>query len=234
MFEPFRLTSPYGLFAVMTTTRDEIIVEGSDDGVHWREYQFRYKPGDVNRRPPWNIPHQPRLDWQMWFAALGGAGQNPWFSRFLERLLEERRPLGIVVVAVVGQAELERQQVRRRKAGLFAAQPLDRAREQARADEQHKRERKLRDDERASCRAAGTVGRALGERVARAHSRGVPRRRDAANERRDEHQREDECDDGGVDFDILNYRLSSGAVTVNIATNTASGGHAASDVIANF
>ncbi len=87
-FEPFHIVSPYGLFAVMTTTRDEIIVEGSDDGVHWREYGFRYKPGDVNRRPPWNIPHQPRLDWQMWFAALEDAGRNPWFSRFLERLLE--------------------------------------------------------------------------------------------------------------------------------------------------
>ena len=88
LFEPFHLTSPYGLFAVMTTTREEIIVEGSDDGVQWREYEFRYKPGDVNRRPPWNIPHQPRLDWQMWFAALDGAEQNPWFSRFLERLLQ--------------------------------------------------------------------------------------------------------------------------------------------------
>jgi predicted DCC family thiol-disulfide oxidoreductase YuxK len=87
-FEPFHIVSPYGLFAVMTTTRDEIIVEGSDDGVHWREYQFRYKPGDVNRRPPWNIPYQPRLDWQMWFAALDDAQGEPWFSRFLERLLE--------------------------------------------------------------------------------------------------------------------------------------------------
>ena len=88
LFEPFHLTSPYGLFAVMTTTRDEIVVEGSDDGVHWREYEFCYKPGDLNRRPPWNIPHQPRLDWQMWFAALDNAGRSPWFSRFLERLLE--------------------------------------------------------------------------------------------------------------------------------------------------
>ena len=86
--EPFHIVSPYGLFAVMTTTRNEIIVEGSNDGVEWREYEFRYKPGDVMRRPPWNIPHQPRLDWQMWFAALDDAGREPWFSRFLERLLE--------------------------------------------------------------------------------------------------------------------------------------------------
>ena len=88
VFEPFHIVSPYGLFAVMTTTRNEIIVEGSNDGVQWREYEFRYKPGDVNRRPPWNIPHQPRLDWQMWFAALDDPQRLPWFSRFLERLLE--------------------------------------------------------------------------------------------------------------------------------------------------
>jgi hypothetical protein len=72
----------------MTTIRPEIIVEGSDDGVHWSEYAFKYKPGDVMRRPPWNAPHQPRLDWQMWFAALGTASDNPWVSLFLERLLE--------------------------------------------------------------------------------------------------------------------------------------------------
>jgi predicted DCC family thiol-disulfide oxidoreductase YuxK len=88
MFEPFHIVSPYGLFAVMTTTRNEISVEGSDDGVQWREYEFRYKPGDVERRPPWNVPHQPRLDWQMWFAALDDPQRSPWFSHFLERLLE--------------------------------------------------------------------------------------------------------------------------------------------------
>ena len=70
MMGPFRIANTYGLFAVMTTSRPEIVVEGSDDGVHWTEYVFTYKPGDVMRPPLWNIPHQPRLDWQMWFAAL--------------------------------------------------------------------------------------------------------------------------------------------------------------------
>jgi predicted DCC family thiol-disulfide oxidoreductase YuxK len=87
-FDPLHLTSSYGLFAVMTTTRDEIVIQGSDDGVEWRDYKFRYKPGDLMRRPPWNIPHQPRLDWQMWFAALDDPQRQPWFSRFLVRLLE--------------------------------------------------------------------------------------------------------------------------------------------------
>ncbi len=85
---PLRIVNTYGLFAVMTTTRPEIIIEGSDDGLQWREYQFNYKPGDVMRRPLWNIPHQPRLDWQMWFAALGTRSENPWVSRLLQRLLE--------------------------------------------------------------------------------------------------------------------------------------------------
>ena len=88
LVEPFHIVSAYGLFAVMTTQRDEIIIEGSRDGVEWREYEFRYKPGDVARRPRWNIPHQPRLDWQMWFAALEDPQYLPWFSRFLARLLE--------------------------------------------------------------------------------------------------------------------------------------------------
>jgi predicted DCC family thiol-disulfide oxidoreductase YuxK len=88
LIEPLRLVSPYGLFAVMTTKRDEIVIEGSDDGIEWREYEFRYKPGNPTRRPPWNIPHQPRLDWQMWFAALDDPRRLPWFQRFLRKLLE--------------------------------------------------------------------------------------------------------------------------------------------------
>jgi hypothetical protein len=88
LIEPLHLVSSYGLFAVMTTERDEIVIEGSSDGVEWREYAFRYKPGDLTRRPPWNIPHQPRLDWQMWFASLDDPRRLPWFQRFLERLLK--------------------------------------------------------------------------------------------------------------------------------------------------
>ena len=76
----------YGLFAVMTTERPEIVIEGSDDGSAWREYTFRYKPGDPRQPPRRVAPHQPRLDWQMWFAALGRP--PAWFLRLLARLLE--------------------------------------------------------------------------------------------------------------------------------------------------
>jgi hypothetical protein len=85
---PLRIVNSYGLFAVMTDVRDEIVVEGSNDGSTWQAYEFRYKPGDVLRAPPVVAPHQPRLDWQMWFAALSNYQQNPWFVNLMVRLLE--------------------------------------------------------------------------------------------------------------------------------------------------
>jgi len=85
---PLFIVNSYGLFAVMTTTRPEIVIEGSEDGQVWREYVFRYKPGPLSRPARWNIPHQPRLDWQMWFAALGSAPDNLWFVSLMRRLLE--------------------------------------------------------------------------------------------------------------------------------------------------
>jgi len=84
----FHTVNTYGLFAVMTTRRHEIIVEGSNDGRSWLPYEFRRKPGDVTRRPTFTGLHMPRLDWQMWFAALGDYRRNPWFFHFLGRLLE--------------------------------------------------------------------------------------------------------------------------------------------------
>jgi hypothetical protein len=85
---PFRSINTYGLFAVMTTSRPEIVVEGSQDGENWLAYEFKYKPGNLKTRPKFVAPHQPRLDWQMWFAALGNYRNQPWFLRFLKRLLE--------------------------------------------------------------------------------------------------------------------------------------------------
>jgi uncharacterized membrane protein YphA (DoxX/SURF4 family) len=86
--EPFRSVNGYGLFAVMTTSRPEIVVEGSNDGIAWTPYEFRYQPVDSRDRPPWVAPHQPRLDWQLWFAALGSYEAEPWFRNLCIRLLQ--------------------------------------------------------------------------------------------------------------------------------------------------
>ena len=85
---PFRSVNSYGLFAVMTKTRPEIIIEGTWDGARWFAYEFRWKPGDPAERPRWVAPHQPRLDWQMWFAALGTREGNPWLVNLMVRLLQ--------------------------------------------------------------------------------------------------------------------------------------------------
>jgi predicted DCC family thiol-disulfide oxidoreductase YuxK len=89
--EAFRIVNGYGLFRVMTKDRCEIVIEGSSDGINWAPYEFKWKPGDVKRAPGWCAPHQPRLDWQMWFAALETPDQNPWLIGLIVRLLEGSR-----------------------------------------------------------------------------------------------------------------------------------------------
>lgn len=85
----------YALFAVMTTTRDEISLEGSDDGVTWRPYVFRYQPGPLDRTPPLVFPgHMPRADWLMWFAAFGECGHAPWLLALQRELLRGNPTVG--------------------------------------------------------------------------------------------------------------------------------------------
>lgn len=84
---PLRIVNTYGAFAELVTERNEIVIEGSSVGKEWREYDFKYKPGDLTRVPRWNVPYQPRLDWQMWFAAIGNESRN-WFPNLLDRLLQ--------------------------------------------------------------------------------------------------------------------------------------------------
>ncbi|KAJ8299615.1 hypothetical protein KUTeg_023675 [Tegillarca granosa] len=92
--EPFQITNSYGLFRSMTGVggRPEVVVEGSNYlDKDWKEYEFFYKPGNVSRAPPIVAPHQPRLDWQMWFAALGNYQHNTWFVNMAYRILSGQR-----------------------------------------------------------------------------------------------------------------------------------------------
>ena len=112
---PFRLVNPYGLFAVMTTRRPEIILEGSSDGHTWTPYEFRYKPGRLGHRPAFVAPHQPRLDWQMWFAALDDPRSQPWFFSFCQGLLQNSPP----VLALLATNPFPRSPPRYLKATLY-------------------------------------------------------------------------------------------------------------------
>jgi hypothetical protein len=92
-FEPLHLVNTYGAFGSITRSRNEIVVEGTDDAVitaatRWREYEFKGKPGDPARRPPQVAPYHLRLDWLMWFAAMSTPDEHPWFASLLAKLLE--------------------------------------------------------------------------------------------------------------------------------------------------
>ena len=86
--EPFRIANQYGLFAVMTRARYEIEFQGTRDGQTWTPYPFRYKPQDPNKPPHIHAPYQPRFDWNLWFASLGGWRDYTFVVRTEERLLQ--------------------------------------------------------------------------------------------------------------------------------------------------
>jgi hypothetical protein len=87
LLEPFRISNQYGLFAVMTRARYEIEFQGSNDGQVWIAYPFRYKPQNPREAPRIYAPYQPRLDWNLWFASLGGWRENPFVVRLEVQLL---------------------------------------------------------------------------------------------------------------------------------------------------
>lgn len=107
----YQLVGSYGLFRRMTGVggRPEVVIEGSRDGVTWTEIEFMYKPGNMSAAPPVVTPHQPRLDWQMWFAALGPHSQAPWFTSLLYRLLQGKTDVIELLQADVSQYPFHQQ-----------------------------------------------------------------------------------------------------------------------------
>ncbi|HVW87046.1 MAG TPA: lipase maturation factor family protein [Bryobacteraceae bacterium] len=101
-FNPLHLVGTYGAFGGITRQRYEVIVEGTDESAltpatKWREYEFKGKPGDPARMPPQIAPYHLRLDWLMWFAAMGQYYQHPWFVHFVAKLLEgDQATLGLL------------------------------------------------------------------------------------------------------------------------------------------
>lgn len=97
LFSPFHLGNRYGIFAVMTTERDEVVIEGSLDKKIWKEYTFHYKPSEITKRPCRISPYQPRLDWQMWFLPFQDFYAEDWFHKFLFHLLKgNKQVLGLI------------------------------------------------------------------------------------------------------------------------------------------
>jgi hypothetical protein len=96
-FDRLHLVNTYGAFGSVGEVRNEIVFEGTRDpapgtNTVWREYEFPAKPGDPMRRPPIIAPYQPRLDWQIWFAAMASPNEYPWTVHFVWKLLHNDAP----------------------------------------------------------------------------------------------------------------------------------------------
>jgi hypothetical protein len=76
----------FHVFPNMQIERHELQIEGSDDGIEWKVYEFKYKPGALDEKPAFIIPHQPRLDWMIWFVPPRPENMQYWFERFLTQL----------------------------------------------------------------------------------------------------------------------------------------------------
>jgi hypothetical protein len=92
IYNPLHLVGTYGAFGSISRTRNEVIIEGTDEGevtstTKWKEFEFLGKPGDMSRTPPQVAPYHLRLDWEMWFAAMSDPAHNPWFLHLVQKLL---------------------------------------------------------------------------------------------------------------------------------------------------
>lgn len=85
-FNPFHIMGTYGAFGSVTQPRYEVVLEGSMDGLEWKEYEFWGKPGDLKRAGVQIAPYHLRLDWLMWFAAFSPLWQHPWLMVLMDKL----------------------------------------------------------------------------------------------------------------------------------------------------
>jgi hypothetical protein len=89
IFAPYRLVSTYHLFAAITRERVEPEVQ-TFDGSSWAAHDLFHKPGDVARAPHLVAPHQPRVDFQLWFYGLSfRRGMPAYVEDLLDRLCHD-------------------------------------------------------------------------------------------------------------------------------------------------
>lgn len=92
-YDVLRIVNTYGAFGSISKRRMEVVIQGTSDArpttkTEWKEYEFKVKPGDVSRRPGWMSPYHYRIDWQMWFAAMGSYQQHPWLLNLIAKFLQ--------------------------------------------------------------------------------------------------------------------------------------------------
>jgi hypothetical protein len=82
--QPFRVVNNYHLFGHITRTRVEPEFQTLDAG-RWRSHHLKYKIGDPKIAGPWAAPHQPRVDFRLWFYGLSFEHGTPEYVQTLLR-----------------------------------------------------------------------------------------------------------------------------------------------------
>jgi predicted DCC family thiol-disulfide oxidoreductase YuxK len=94
ILSPLRISNDYGMSAVSgIASRQEIVIEGSSDGVVWKEYAFEQKPGETKRVSGQVFSLRQRLDWRLVRAAYGEPDDSPWIANVMIRLLQGSKPV---------------------------------------------------------------------------------------------------------------------------------------------
>jgi hypothetical protein len=89
VWAPLRVVNTYHLFAQITRERIEPEFQTRAGG-NWQTHDLWYKPGPLDRRPPYVAPHQPRVDFQLWFYGLSYRNQSPaYVMNLLKRLCRD-------------------------------------------------------------------------------------------------------------------------------------------------
>jgi hypothetical protein len=91
-FDPLDLVNTYGAFGSVGRERFNVVFEGTDSdrpdaSAVWNAYPYRALPVALDQRPAQIAPYQPRLDWQMWFAAMSTPDRYPWTVHLIWKLL---------------------------------------------------------------------------------------------------------------------------------------------------
>jgi hypothetical protein len=95
-FDPLELVNTYGAFGAVGKERFNVVFEGTDSATadadaEWRAYPYKGLPVALDHHPPQIAPYQLRLDWQMWFAAMGSPSEYPWTIHLAWKLLHNDR-----------------------------------------------------------------------------------------------------------------------------------------------
>jgi hypothetical protein len=141
MFEPLRIVNTYGVFRASPAPplRWVTVVEGSNDGVTWEKYRYRFTQTDEHSRPRFVAPHHPRLDHHTFYDAVGidGTGYlhsvslaNPYLftpSSVLDRTMQRLLDRGAPAAALFSTSPFADTPPKFARAALYRFTPNDRA-----------------------------------------------------------------------------------------------------------